>query len=129
MMAKMEWDFLNFKPEEFACSHSGEQKMDYEFVKKLQKLRSACNFPFIISSAYRSSEHPIEKNKKTPGIHTLGLAVDILCSHKKAFKIVTLASSFGFTGIGVSQSGDNRFVHLDTYEGNEKRPRPHIWSY
>ena len=124
-----DWDFLNFKPEEFACSHCGKQEMDFNFLKKLQDLRTCCGFSFVITSAYRCLEHPYEINKKTPGIHTLGKAVDILCSHEKAFNIVTLASSFGFTGIGVNQKGSGRFIHLDTYNGNSDRPRPHIWSY
>ena len=124
-----DWDFLNFKPEEFACSHCGKQEMDFDFLKKLQDLRTCCGFSFVITSAYRCLEHPYEINKKTPGIHTLGKAVDILCSHEKAFNIVTLASSFGFTGIGVNQKGSSRFIHLDTYNGNSDRPRPHIWSY
>ena len=127
MMAKMEWDFLNFKPEEFACSHSGEQKMNYEFVEKLQKLRSACDFPFVISSGYRCVEHPIEASKSRAGAHTTGCAVDVAVSGDKALKVLEVAMKHGVKRIGVNQKGKGRFIHLDMAE--EAFPSPAIWSY
>jgi hypothetical protein len=35
----------------------------------------------------------------------------------------------GFSGIGVSQKGDSRFIHLDDLEDSNERPRPWVWSY
>ena len=34
-----------------------------------------------------------------------------------------------FTGIGVNQKGDSRFIHIDDIESTQKRPRPWVWSY
>ena len=52
-----------FTEEEFACQETGENKIVPEFVERLDELREACNFPFHITSGYRSSEHSIEKAK------------------------------------------------------------------
>jgi hypothetical protein len=57
------------------------------------------------------------------------IAVDIAISHEKAYKLIASAIKHGFTGIGVKQKGGGRFIHLDISEGDESRPRPHIWSY
>ena len=40
----MSWD--NFKIEEFACKHCGENKIEHELIDKLQLLRSDVGFPF-----------------------------------------------------------------------------------
>ena len=123
----MSWE--NFKLEEFACKHCGYNFIDNHFVDKLQELRTECNFPFIITSGYRCESHPVENNKKNPGMHTKGLAVDILVSGMQAYELVALAPSFGFTGIGVSQKGKDRFIHLDMYGEKYDKIRPYIWSY
>ena len=127
----MDWDFSNFRPEELACRHTGQEGIKYELMVALQSLRDEMEFPFIITSGYRSLEHPIEAKKKTGGTHSLGLALDILCSDKQAFKIVTNAAKHGFTGIGVNQKGsiDKRFIHLDIAGIKNGKVRPKIWSY
>lgn len=35
----------------------------------------------------------------------------------------------GFTGIGIKQHGDNRFIHLDDLREPDHAPRPTIWTY
>jgi uncharacterized protein YcbK (DUF882 family) len=122
-------NWKNFKLDEFKCKHCGENKIEYELIDKLQLLREDLGFPFIISSGYRCEEHPIERKKKKPGTHNLGIAVDIACSHKEALQIVSAAEGYGFTGIGVNQKGNGRFIHLDIAKATHDRPRPHIWSY
>lgn len=119
----------NFKIDEFACKHCGKNEISHELIDKLQSLREDLGFPFVISSGYRCDEHPIEKNKKSPGTHAQGIAVDIACSHQNALKIVSAAEGYGFTGIGVNQKGSGRFIHLDIGKASASRPRPHIWSY
>ena len=52
-----------FKVEDFACSETGENEIQDGFVKKLDELREACGFPFIVTSGYRSPDHPIEAKK------------------------------------------------------------------
>ena len=122
-------EWKNFRLEEFACKHCGENKIEHELIDKLQSLREDLGFPFVITSGYRCSEHPVERKKSKPGTHNLGIAVDIGCSHKQALQIVSAAEGYGFTGIGVNQKGNGRFIHLDIGKATDDRPRPHIWSY
>ena len=121
--------WANFKLEEFDCKYSGENKVEHELIDKLQLVRDELGFPLIVSSGYRSADHPVEKSKSKPGTHNQGIAVDIAISHEKAYKLIASAIKHGFTGIGVKQKGSGRFIHLDISEGDESRPRPHIWSY
>lgn len=129
-MEKIDWDqFPNFSPEEFACQHCGKEGIDGKLVYIVQKIREDADFPFIITSGYRCDEHPIEKKKKRPGVHTSGLAVDIGASHEKAYIILKLAIQRNMPGIGINQKGNGRFIHLDISKSKEERPRPHLWSY
>ena len=119
-----------FKATEFTCSHTSTEKMDQNFIDKLNNLREAYGKPMTISSGYRDATHPIEAKKKGKGgSHTTGQAADIFISRGEAFKLLSLAFNLGFTGIGVNQKGGARFLHLDTLENSPVRPRPTIWSY
>jgi zinc D-Ala-D-Ala carboxypeptidase len=120
-----------FKATEFICSHTGTEKMDQNFIDKLNNLREAYGKPMTISSGYRDATHPVEAAKKDPtaGAHVSGKASDILIDRADAFKLLSLAFVVGFTGIGVNQKGGARFLHLDTIESSPARPRPTIWSY
>jgi zinc D-Ala-D-Ala carboxypeptidase len=112
-----------FKPHELACRHTGLCQMNAEFMAKLDRLREAYGKPMRLSSAYRHPSHPSEAAKRVPGLHTQGRAVDVLVAGSDAYALVKLALAHGFGGIGVSQSGDARFIHLDN------REIPTIWSY
>lgn len=126
----MDWnDYKNFSKEEFDCKHTGKNEMRPEFMSKLQELRNRYGKPIKVSSGYRDKTHPVEVNKMTLGIHTLGLAVDIAIDRGNAYEVLKLALELGFTGIGVSQKGGSRFLHLDTFIGNDMQPRPTVWSY
>lgn len=119
-----------FKPHELECSCCGKNLMQDEFMDRLDALRALLDFPFKLSSAYRCPDHNSTVSKTgRNGPHTTGRAVDILCSHEQAFDIITNARNFGFTGIGVKQKGEGRFIHLDDLEHRANRPRPHVWSY
>lgn len=106
-------------------------KMSNEFLVHLDELRRRCGFPFVINSGYRSPEY----NKKVSstgenGPHTTGKAADINCNSEQAYIIVREAVCMGvFTGIGISQKGNARFVHLDILTKKEGFPRPAMWSY
>ena len=39
-----------FSREEFACQYTGENKIKDEFIERLDELREACGFPFVITS-------------------------------------------------------------------------------
>ena len=110
-----------FKLEEFNCQETGKNKMDPDFLEKLDELRHQCNFPFTITSGYRDPSHSIEAKKETPGMHTKGIAADIYVSNGvDRYKLLITAFNMGFTGIGVAKS----FIHVDT------RPtQPVVWTY
>ena len=111
-----------FTLEEFNCRVTGDNKMEPEFLQKLDRLRGECGFPFVITSGYRHPiEHPIEANKEVPGTHAQGIAADIQVSfggHR--FIIVQKALALGFTGIGIAKT----FVHVDT-----RGTTPAMWLY
>jgi len=119
-----------FTDDELKCSCCGKNEMHPEFMQKLNKLREEFNEPMIVTSAYRCPSHPIEaaKDGDTPGPHTTGKAIDIAISHYPAYRLFMLAIQHDFTGIGVSQKGDSRFLHLDTLT-HPTHYRPTIWSY
>ena len=119
-------DYENFEEKEFTCTYTQRCEMRKDFMDKLQALRTAYGQPLKITSGFRDPRHPIEAQKNVAGVHTRGIACDIACNGSEAYQIVKLAFNLGFTGIGVSQSGKSRFIHLDIFEPS---PRPNMWSY
>lgn len=110
-----------FRKGEFACKQTGENNMDTRFVKRLDRLRGRCGFPFVITSGYRSVEHSAEIDKPIPGTHTRGIAVDIAVEHgHQRYLIVSEAIAMGFCGIGVAKN----FIHID-----DRDDTPVIWTY
>ncbi len=118
-----------FTEEELVCRHCNEVGMNDEFMQKVDALREKMGFSFPVTSAYRCTDHPIEARKASPGAHASGRAIDIGLRGEAAYKLLQGALEAGFTGIGVSQKGTTRFIHLDDLESSKGRPRPHIWSY
>lgn len=121
----MDWSkYPNFSKAEFSCKETGENRMNVEFMDKLQALRIRYGKPMFITSGYRSPQHSIEKAKAAPGTHAQGIACDIRVQGADAHELVKLALEMGFTGVGVSQKSTGaRFIHLDI------APRAAIWSY
>ena len=110
-----------FSTSEFDCQHTGENRMEQDFLSKLDSLREACGFPFVITSGYRSPDHPIEAVKEIPGTHAQGIAADIkITNSAQRYTIIREALAHGFTGLGVA--GD--FIHVDT-----RGTVPVIWTY
>tara|TARA_R110001592_G_scaffold99337_2_gene283036 strand:+ start:175 stop:516 length:342 start_codon:yes stop_codon:yes gene_type:complete len=110
-----------FDKSEFNCQYTGENEMHPEFLQKLDELREACGFPFVITSGYRSPDHPIEAAKDSPGTHAQGIAADIaVTSSVDRYTLINYAFQQGFTGIGV----DSGFIHLDI-----RNTIPVIWTY
>jgi len=127
---EIDWSiYPNFSKSEFDCRETSENKMVKSFMDRLQSLRIEYGAPMVISSGYRSPMHSIESKKVAPGSHASGRSCDVVVSGSDAYRLVGLAINHGFTGIGVSQKGDTRFIHLDDLESIWSRPRPHIWSY
>ena len=113
-------DFKYFKLTDFDCQETGENAMDYEFIKTLDHLREICGFPFIVTSGFRSESHSAEKNKSKGGTHTMGIAADIKVSGgAQRMAIVRHASALGMS-VGVAKT----FVHVDTRTTEQM-----CWSY
>ena len=119
----------HFKRSELECSHTGDCKMEEEFMESLEKIRELYANPMRLSSAYRSVLHPVESRKDSPGAHTAGQAVDILVAGWDAVELLRIALNNPWVkGIGISQKGkwESRFIHLDTWSERTERA---IWSY
>lgn len=106
---------------------SGQLFMDYLFLTSLDALRHKCGFPFVVTSGYRTPEYNNQVSTTGyDGPHTTGKAADILVSRSNADIVLEKAYEMGcFTGKGIHQKGDNRFIHLDTIE----RESNAIWTY
>ena len=121
----------NFSESELACSCCGKNEMTQETVDALQALRESIGKPLRLSSAYRCPKHnsKVSSTGKS-GPHTTGMAIDIACSGKDAWELLSFAMirSKIWKGIGISQKGkhESRFIHLDTIEADN---RPWILSY
>jgi zinc D-Ala-D-Ala carboxypeptidase len=116
-----------FKTEDFDCQETGENQMKPIFIHKLDTLREACGFPFIVTSGYRSPNHSIEKKKtkEKVGTHAQGIASDIRYKGgTQLHTIVQEAMALGFTGIGIHRS----FVHVDIRELGDSG-HPIMWAY
>lgn len=110
-----------FKLSDFNCQQTGNNEMCEDFLVKLDELRHACGFPFIITSGYRDPSHSIEARKSKPGKHSEGIASDIRISNgAEGYKIVSEAMKAGFTGIGIAKT----FIHVD-----DRKTTPVVWSY
>ena len=110
-----------FTLDEFDCQHTGTNRMDTEFLRRLDALRDACGFPFRITSGYRDPSHPIEAKKKKSGTHSQGIAADIAVADGAQRRIlVAQALRLGFGGVGVART----FIHVDTRDTT-----PVLWLY
>lgn len=119
--------YPNFLAKEFICSHCGGDGIQEVLLDKLQAMRTEYGKPMKITSGYRCPQHPIEAKKSSPGAHALGLAADIAAEGAEAHRILQLAMTHGFTGVGVQQKGTGRFIHVDVRSG--QLPTPAVWSY
>jgi zinc D-Ala-D-Ala carboxypeptidase len=110
------------------CNSTGEE-MSPVFMHKLDMLRELIKSPIILSSAYRCPEHNARVSSTgLTGPHTTGCAVDISCRGAEAHKLLQAIIAIGFTGIGVNQKGNSRFIHVDNLTA-PKYPRANLWSY
>ena len=136
-----EWNYPYFTMEEMICKHSNILGYDARFMDSLVALREKCGFGFPVTSYYRHADannldltHPIEKRKyeksKKFGSHSTGKAIDLGLDRERAYIVLKTAMDMGvFTGIGVNQKGESRFIHLDTCLAQDGFARPTIWSY
>ena len=118
--------FRYFKIEDFACKHCGRNGIKEEFIHRLDDLRHRCGFPLIVSSGYRCPEHNAAVSTTgLTGPHTTGLAADFAVDRSNARTVIAVASQMMFSGLGVNQKGEGRFIHVDDVD----RPTATVWSY
>jgi zinc D-Ala-D-Ala carboxypeptidase len=108
----------HFKREEFACKGTdccgGSNLIEDSLIDALDALREQLGFAMPITSGYRCQAHNQKVSGTGPnGPHTTGLAADIGVSRDKAVALLEVALKMHFTGIGLNQTGEGRFVHLD----------------
>lgn len=97
--------------------------MSSDFLHLLDRCRDYAGIPFIVNSAYRSSEYERSKGRSGSGAHTRGVAVDIRClTNLDRYRIVSAAVRVGIPRIGIATN----FVHLDM---DVSLPCPRIWLY
>ncbi len=125
------WTWGSFTPAEMSCKRTGSLTFSIVFMSRLQRLRSALNFPLSVTSGYRSESYDIEIGGA--GVHPTGRAADITIYGARALALLDLVTPYGFTGVGTMQHSrplSVRFIHLDDLNDDETRgPRPWIWSY
>ena len=118
--------------EELTCRCGcGQMKMSPTMMPKLVAVRRETGIVMPVTSGYRCPRHNAEVSLTGHnGPHTTGHAVDIKVHWMEAYYVLRSAIAHGFTGIGVSQKGDERFLHLDDLTPEMGEPkRPWIWSY
>lgn len=99
-------------------------------MQRIEQLRSQCPFSFTVTSAARCPEYnaKVSTTGRT-GPHTTGRAIDIAVRGAQAWEFLRKAMFMGFTGIGVNEKGETRFIHLDDLPNGPGCPRPTVWSY
>jgi len=130
-MNKSPWQYFELDELKCKCGNCGSagMEMDDSFMQKIIILREELGFPFCVSSAYRCPKHNTSVSSTgMAGPHTTGKAMDIVVHGEEAYRLVKKAVLHDFSGIGVSQKGIRRFIHLDSLEKPDY-PRPNIWSY
>lgn len=120
-----------FKLEDFSCHHCGKNLINLSFVDKLDELREEVGFALPVNSGYRCPAYNVIVSPRTglTGPHTTGHAADLRIDRGKAYIVLKKALEMGFTGIGVAQKGNSRYIHLDDLPGATGQPRPTLWSY
>lgn len=99
------------------CGEDSANYMRHDYMQSLYILRLRCNFPFIITSGYRCTQHPKEKIKalegRPYGDHNKGTATDVACYGLRARKLTSMSLGV-FNVCGVQQKGPfkGRFLHL-----------------
>lgn len=130
-MNDIEYPFFTKDELKCKCGKCGSVglEMNPAYMTKIVALRQYLKFPLPITSAYRCPEYNAKVSTTgLHGPHTTGRAMDIAVRNEKAFQLIDVAKAFGFTGIGIQQKGDSRFVHIDDLE-LPAYPRPNVWSY
>lgn len=120
----------HFSKLELACKCGCGFLPAQDFMDKVELLRMTVGFPLAVTSAARCPDHNAKvSGTGRTGPHTTGRAIDFGVLGSQAHAVLAAALRMGFTGIGVAQKGDGRFIHIDDLPNGPGRPRPCVWSY
>jgi len=110
----------NFYRDEFACPCCGSATIDNQFVKTLQRLRSAYGRAITITSGVRCTKHNAEVGGETFSAHLYGFAADIACTDStQRWELVALCMRM-FRRVGVY----NGWIHVDN---DPQKPQNVMW--
>lgn len=111
----------NFTIKELSCRCCNVFGCKPAFIEKLQEFRDLFGKPLTITSAYRCSKHNAEVGGHPKSEHVEGVAADIVCTTSEdRFRMVEIAMSLGFHGIGEAKS----YIHVDYRLGRKSK-----WLY
>ncbi len=116
----------HFSLSEFRCKCGGNHviKVDSELVEKLEQLREKLNCSqIIVNSGYRCYIHDKNVGGSGTGMHTRGMAADIVCYDENgdiipAGIVCCVAQDVGFRGIA-NIDLTYTAVHVDTRAGDK----------
>ncbi len=112
-----------FDISDFNCPCCGDNKMEKEFLDKIDLARALAGVPFIITSGYRCKKHNVDVGGSVTSSHVDGEAGDIKAKNSRArSKIVRGLHSAGFRRIGIA--GD--FIHADI---SKFKSQDVLWRY
>ena len=136
---------------EVACKHCGafphrpvlESEPFEIFCTVMDAIRGCIGKPVIVTSWYRCPHHPVEARKRHPGVHSYGIAADVLVNRTKVLEAIDAVqyclrhvhghAPMEVCGFGFAQKGDmrTRYVHVDIAGIlPEFRPfRGAVWTY
>ena len=123
-----------FAPSEFRCHASGMCAMKRDFMERLLHVRKRFGHPMVVTSGYRSKQHPLSVATLKRGrdsAHMYGRAGDFHIRRDLVFELVAAAQAEGMTGIGLRAHGpdNHRLVHLDDMPDDGRFHRPRVWTY
>ena len=123
----IQWaEIKHFTFEEFSDPSdvtSGLEFMNLEFVKIIDTLRDKCNFPFHITSGYRTPSHNAAVGGVEGSAHEAGIACDIAVSTgSERDSILKHSYALGIKRRGIGQT----LVHLDL---DFSKPQDVCWVY
>lgn len=120
----------HFTNKELECKCGCGMLPAQDFMDKIEKLRTTVGFSLPVTSAARCPEHNARVSSTGRiGPHTTGRAIDLGVLGSQAHAVLATAFAMSFSGIGVSQKGGGRFIHIDDLPNSPTSPRPYVWSY
>ena len=97
--------------------------MNPVFLEMLDEARELAMVPFILNSAYRTTEHEIRNGRDGTSSHTKGLAVDLKATgSRQRFRILEALLKVGFRRIGIGKG----FIHVDM---DKDKDFDVMWTY